>query len=43
MQQLFVAEYLYWTKLITQLENGSISIWAYDLGQFLWDILLNNP
>ena len=32
---------IYWTKVITQLINGSISVWICDVGQSIWDILLN--
>ena len=32
---------LYWTKVITQLANGSISVWICGLGQPFWDILFN--
>ena len=32
---------IYWTKIITQLVNGSFSVWIYDVGQSIWDILLS--
>ena len=32
---------LYWTKFITQLVNGPISVWLRGVGQSIWDILLN--
>ena len=32
---------LYWTKIITQLVNGPISVWLCGVGQSVWDILLN--
>ena len=31
----------YWTKIITQLINGPISVWLCGVGQSIWDILLN--
>ena len=32
---------LYWIKVITQLINGSTSVWICGVGQSVWDILLN--
>ena len=40
---LFVStnKHIYWTKVITQLVNSSISVWIFCVGQSFWDILLN--
>ena len=38
---MYMRAIIYWTKLITQLVNGSISVWICGVGQCIWDLLAN--